>query len=194
MILFGFVPESDRLSPWSVVATARQMAKRSRPFTDEASKHTGASSQSKPVGKRVLALAAVRQEKSSPLISAQEKTQPDVKGQENPSQASGDRLQSKEEDDMRNLLPAEVKRGPYLVKRIEEALKKTFGTLKLTNFPVNTATWCIFARDCMWATFRMRGCQNYSCSNTQAILNRITESLLENDQDGEPSVVHGRGK
>ena len=37
-------------------------------------------------------LAAARHEKSSPLISAQEKTQSDVKGQVNPSQVSGDRL------------------------------------------------------------------------------------------------------
>ena len=64
MILFGIVSESHHSSPLSVVATlvlpAHQMAKR-----DEASKHTGASSKSKPVGKRVLALAAVRQDKSS---------------------------------------------------------------------------------------------------------------------------------
>ena len=62
------------------------------PFTDEASKYTSASSKSKPVSKRVLSLAAVRHEKSSPLISVQEQTQPDVKGQENPGQAPGDRL------------------------------------------------------------------------------------------------------
>ena len=56
--------ESFHHSPFSVEATlvppAQHMAKRSRPFTDEASKHTSASSKSKPVGKRVLALAAVR--------------------------------------------------------------------------------------------------------------------------------------
>ena len=33
----------------------------------------------------------VRHQKSSPMISAQEKTQSDVKGQENPGQAPGDR-------------------------------------------------------------------------------------------------------
>ena len=42
------VPVSHHRRPFSVVATsvlpAQQMAKRSRPFTDEASKHTGASS------------------------------------------------------------------------------------------------------------------------------------------------------
>ena len=59
---------------------AQQMAKRSRPFTDEASKYT-VSSQSQQA-----------REFLPPLISAQEKTQSDVKGQENPSQASGDRL------------------------------------------------------------------------------------------------------
>ena len=46
------------------------MAKRSRPFTDEASKYTGASSKSKLAGKRILALAAVRHEKSSLLFPA----------------------------------------------------------------------------------------------------------------------------
>ena len=40
----------------------------------------------------MLALAAVRHEKTSPLTSAQEKTQSEIKGQENPGQASGDRL------------------------------------------------------------------------------------------------------
>ena len=63
-------------------------------FTDGASKDTGASSKSKLVGKRFLALATVRHEKSSPLSPAQEKMQSDAKGQENPSQASGDRLHS----------------------------------------------------------------------------------------------------
>ena len=92
----GRVPESFQRSPFSVVAAlvppAQQMAKRSRPCTEEASKYTGASSQSKPEGKRVLALGAVRHRKSSPLITVQEKTQSDVKGQENPDQASGDRV------------------------------------------------------------------------------------------------------
>ena len=67
-----------------MVLPVQQMAKGSRPFTDEASKYTGAC-------KRVLTLASVRHQKSSPLISAQEKTQSDVQGQENPNQASGDR-------------------------------------------------------------------------------------------------------
>ena len=96
MILFGVVLEPFHRSSCSVVATlillAQHVVKRSRPFTDEASKHTGPSSKSKPEGKRVLALAAVRREKSSPLIPAQETTQSDVKGQVKPSQAPGDRL------------------------------------------------------------------------------------------------------
>ena len=58
-----------------------QMAKRSCPSADEASKFTGTSSKSMPESKRVHALAAVRHDKSSPVISAQEKTQSDVKGQ-----------------------------------------------------------------------------------------------------------------
>ena len=88
----GRVPGPLHYGPFSVHATlvplAQQMAKRSGPFTDEASNDTGASSKSKPESKRVLALASVRHEKSSPLISAQEKTQSDVRGQENPSQAN----------------------------------------------------------------------------------------------------------
>ena len=47
---------------------------------------------SKPEGKRVLALASVRHTKSSPLISAQEKTQSDVPSWQNPGQASSVRL------------------------------------------------------------------------------------------------------
>ena len=99
----------------------------------------------------------------------------------------------KEDDDMTNLLSPGVKLLPNLVTRIEESLKKTFGKLKLINFSVNTATWCIFARDCMRASFQVsrsietciRGCQNYSFSNAQDILNILTGSLPENEQDGE---------
>ena len=78
MILFGIVPECLHRSPFSVVAALVPLAHQ----MDEASKFSGASSKSNPLGKRVLALAAVRLEKSSLLILAQEKTQFDVKGQE----------------------------------------------------------------------------------------------------------------
>ena len=91
-ILGGRGPESYHSSPISVVATsvllAQQMAKTSRPHTDEAS---GAASQSSVVSRRVLSQAAVLHQKSSQLISAQENAQSEVKGQEHPSQASGDR-------------------------------------------------------------------------------------------------------
>ena len=76
------------------------MAEKSRPCTDEASKYPGASTKSLPVGKRFLALAAVRHEKGSPGTSAQEKTPSDVKGQMNSSQAPGDRLQLKEHENV----------------------------------------------------------------------------------------------
>ena len=46
------------------------------------------------------------------------------------------------------LLCLGVKLIPNLVARIEEHLKETFGELHLTNFQVNTATCCTFARDC----------------------------------------------
>ena len=59
---------------------------------DAASKYRGASSKSTPEGKSVLALAAVRHQKSPQVISFQEKTRSDVQGQENPGQESGDRL------------------------------------------------------------------------------------------------------
>ena len=52
-----------------------QMAKRSHPFTDEASKDTGASSKTQPRGTGVLVLASVRHQKNPPLISAQHKSQ-----------------------------------------------------------------------------------------------------------------------
>ena len=63
--------------------------------------------------------------------------------------------------------------------------------LNLTRFPVNTGTWCVFARDCMWASFQMsrsvetnsRGC------HTQDMLNILTGSLLENEQDGESVIL-----
>ena len=44
-------------------------------------------------GEKWFRRVAVRHQKSSPLISAQEVTQSDVKSRENPGQASGDRMQ-----------------------------------------------------------------------------------------------------
>ena len=92
----GKVLDCFHRSQFSVVAAllppTQQMVKRSHPFVGKASKVSGALSKSKPVGKRVLARAAVRHQMSSPLISAQEKTQFNVQGKENPGQASGDRL------------------------------------------------------------------------------------------------------
>ena len=69
---------------------------------------------------------------------------------------------------------------------------------KLTNFQVDTATWCVFACDCMWTQFQMsrivetytRSCQNSSLSNTQEIRNILIGSLFENEQGGEPVILH----
>ena len=75
--LFGVLPESSDRRPISVVAAlvpfAHKMAQRSRLSTDQVSKFESASSKSMPEGKRAFALAAVKLQKSSPLISAQEK-------------------------------------------------------------------------------------------------------------------------
>ena len=82
--------------PFSVVAAlvppAQKMTKRSRHTIDEVLKFEGASSTIISRRNRALALAAVRHQKSSLAISAQDNTQFDVKGQENLGQASGDRL------------------------------------------------------------------------------------------------------
>ena len=77
-----------------------------------------ASSKSKPDGKRFLALAAVRHDESSPSSVAQEKTPSDVKGQENPGQASGDRLH----------FP-----GPAKNQEVTEPWKVTIGCQKENN-------------------------------------------------------------
>ena len=50
-------------------------------------------------------------------------------------QASGDQLESEEDDDMTNMFPVGVKLLPNLVTRIEENLLKTVGKLISTNFP-----------------------------------------------------------
>ena len=98
----------------------------------------------------------------------------------NPSaQASGDLLQSKEDENVTHMLSTGLKLRPNFVTRIEEHLKKTFGKLNMFKFEVNTAAWCTFARDCMRASFHMsrsvdtciRGCQNHSFPKTQDILN-----------------------
>ena len=137
MILFGMVLESFHRRPFSVVAAvvplAQQMAKSTRPLTVEASNYAGESSKSEPDGKAVLVLAAVRHQQISPLISAQEKTRSDVKGQEHPCQASGDRLPSKGDDDVTDLLSPGVELLPNWVTRVEENLKNTLGTSNLTK-------------------------------------------------------------
>ena len=96
MIVFGIVSESFHHSRSSVVAalvpSAHKTANRSRDSTDEVSKVRGESSRPNPEENRAFALAAVRHQKSSKLISGQEKTQSDVPSQENPGHASGDRL------------------------------------------------------------------------------------------------------
>ena len=96
MLLFGMVLESHHRSPFSAVATlvplAQQMAKRSHPFTDEASKYTGASSKSKPAGKIVVALASVRYSKE---LTVHHRSRKDAIRCQRPGQsgqASGDRL------------------------------------------------------------------------------------------------------
>ena len=75
-----------------LVPLVLEMATRSHHSVDGLLKFEGASSNPVPEGQRAFALAAVRHQKSSPLISAQEKTHTDVKGQENPGHTSGDRL------------------------------------------------------------------------------------------------------
>ena len=153
---------------------------------------------------------------TSPLICLRK----DVKGQVNPTQASGDRISqvSRHWETRRIRLNSPVTQArriqprlretgcrernksevvdliPNLVTRVEENLKKTNRKVKLTIFPVNTATWCIFARDCVWASFQMsrsvetciRGCQDYPSSNTQDILSILTGRLPENKQEGKP--------
>ena len=77
-----------------------------------------------------------------------------------------------------NLLSVGVKLIPNLVTRVEEHLMETSGKLDWTN----TATWCIFARDCMWASLQMsrsdetcfRVCQKCSFSITHDIPNILT--------------------
>ena len=70
---------------------------KSNPSIDEVSKVEGGS-KSTPEGRRGFALVPAPHHKSSPMISAQERTRSDVKGQENPGQASGDRLHAKRSD------------------------------------------------------------------------------------------------
>ena len=73
----------------------------------------------------------------------------------------------------------------------------TFTRFDLTNLPINTATWCIFARASMWASIQMspivethtRVCQNTSFLNTQDIVNILSGSLLENERNEDPVIL-----
>ena len=61
------------------------------------------------------------------------------------AQASGDWLQSTltEDDDTRNLLSLGLELNPNLSIMVKETHRNTFGKFDLTNFQINTATWCI---------------------------------------------------
>ena len=138
---------------------------------------------------RLFLLEARREQYASSSSGRNESHDPNVR-------ASGDRLQS-EDDDTTKLLPPGIKLLSSLVRRIEENLKNNFGNLNLTNFPVNTSVWCIFARDCMWTSFKMSrsvetcsiDCQNNAFLNKQGITNIVIGSLFENEQDGELVIV-----
>ena len=103
---------------------------------------------------------------------------------------------------MTNLLSPGVKLLPNLVARIEENLMRKFGNLNLSSSPVNTATCCIIAGDCMWASFQksravdtcIRCCQKHSFPNTQDTLNILIGSILENEQGGEPVILRDEEK
>ena len=58
-----------------------------------------------------------------------------------------------EDDYTRDLLTAGVDLNSCLLAKVKENLRKTFGKLDLTNVLFNAATWCIFARDCLWESF-----------------------------------------
>ena len=159
------------------------MAISSHQSIDDVHKFTGASSKSRQVGKRVLALAAVRQEKTQfdakgPVRPGQASgdrlrfpvstgnslvTEPEESALEDSSsmperkqhasssgrneshnpnlQASGGRLQSKEDDDMTS--PG-AKLLPNLVARIQENHTNTFGKLDVDKFPSQHCTIVYF--------------------------------------------------
>ena len=86
----------------------------------------------------------------------------------------------KEDTSMINLFASQSRAHSELGNVASLKLKKTFGKLDVKNFPINTSTWCIFARECMWASFQMgrivetstRGCENVFFTNTQDSLGR----------------------
>ena len=105
------------------------------------------------------------------------------------SQSEGNRLQSmlKEDDDMVGLWFSG--RQTYSERGDEGG--------DLTNFPVNTAKWCIFSSDCMWASFQMcRSVETYnrSCQNYSDILNVLIRSLFENEQSEDAVILHDGGQ
>ena len=78
---------------WGGLVLLQQMSKRSRPFTDEALKHTQARRQSQSRWAKEFSRWLQCDTKRAHLWSQlKKKTQSDVKCQESPSQASGDRL------------------------------------------------------------------------------------------------------
>ena len=66
--------------------------------------------------------------------------------QNSSAQASGDQSTLTEDDDTRNLLSLGLELNPNLSKMVKEPHRNTFGKFDLTNFQINTATWCIFER------------------------------------------------
>ena len=79
-------PPQPMFSRWRIGSACSEQGEK------KPSKFKGASSKSIPEGQSAFAPHAVRHQKRSLLISAQDETQTEVQGQENPGQASGDRL------------------------------------------------------------------------------------------------------
>ena len=113
------------------------------------------------------------------------------------AQASGDRSPSmaKENAEVPSLPTPGVDVNSNFLSQVTENHRRTFEKVSQANFPMNTATRCVWTRNCMWALLiskaietYIKGYQNFSIKNTQDTLN-ILLSSLKMSKTNESSIV-----
>ena len=91
--------------------------------------------------------------------------------------ASGDRAQSKEDDDMMNFVVSGSRSHSEHGDEGGRKLQETFDNNHLTHFSVSTATWRFLAPECTWTSVQMS-------RSVESSITRVSERFLLNFSDG----------
>ena len=111
------------------------------------------------------------------------------------------RLRLTEDDDIRNLLTPGVDLHPCLVTKVKENDSDAFGKFDLTNLPTEPLGASSHVIACghhsqlsQIVENCTRACQNSSFSHTRDILHILIGSLLEDERNEEPAILHDEGE